>query len=252
MLSFVIVPDIHVHGFVCERSVVTNAIQHIGKNYVLNLDLKNFFPGIEYNQVKRALCKYFSKETSQFIAKICTWTETDDLPVDVLPQGAPTSPILSNIVCETLDERLSKLASSFRLTYSRYADDITFSSNHSVYAKDSCFWQKLFSIITESGFQLNDSKTRLLKRGSRQEVTGITVENRLNVSRKWMKQLRAQVFHYEMYGGGNEEYRRIMGKIAFLKMVRGSMDERACKLCNRAKYSYHRPSFYSSRQSVAM
>lgn len=159
MLSFVIVPDIHVHGFVCERSVVTNAIQHIGKNYVLNLDLKNFFPGIEYNQVKRALCKYFSKETSQFIAKICTWTETDDLPVDVLPQGAPTSPILSNIVCETLDERLSKLASSFRLTYSRYADDITFSSNHCVYAKDSCFWQKLFSIIAESGFQLNDSKT---------------------------------------------------------------------------------------------
>ena len=91
------------------------------------------------------------------------------------------------------------------------------------------------SIIEVDGIKYE----RLLKKGTRQEVTGITVGERLNVSRKWMKQLRAQVFHYEMYGGSNEEYRSIMGKIAFLKMVRGSMDERAYKLCNRAMHSHH-------------
>lgn len=153
-----------------------------------------------------------------------------DLHEDVLPQGAPTSPVLSNIVCETLDSRLSGLAKRFGLTYSRYADDMTFSSYHRVYAKDSVFWAELHSIIEECGFRLNDSKTRLLKKGTRQEVTGITVEERLNVSRKWMKLLRTQVFHYEMYGGSEETYRSLMGKIAFLKMVRGGDDERSCRL----------------------
>ena len=239
LLSFAVAPDSHAHGFICERSVITNASMHLGKNYVLNLDLKNFFPSITFHQVERALRKYFSKEISAFIAKICTWTDENNSHEDVLPQGASTSPILSNIVCEVLDERLGELAKSYGLTYSRYADDLTFSSNHSVYSKDSSFWLKLSSIITECGFQINESKTRLLKKGTRQEVTGITVGERLNVSRKWMKQLRAQVFHYEMYGGSNEEYRSIMGKIAFLKMVRGSMDERAYKLCNRARHSHH-------------
>ncbi|MCQ2117637.1 MAG: reverse transcriptase family protein [Bacteroidales bacterium] len=239
LLSFAVAPDTHAHGFIRKRSVITNASIHIGKNYVLNLDLKNFFPSITYHQVERALRKYFCKEVSAFIAKICTWTDSDKSPEDVLPQGAPTSPILSNMACEVLDTRLSELAASYGLTYSRYADDITFSSNHSVYSKESAFWPKLRAVITECGFQINESKTRLLKKGARQEVTGITVEEKLNVSRKWMKQLRAQLFHYEMYGGSDEEYRSIMGKIAFLKMVRGSMDERAYKLYNRARHSHH-------------
>ena len=148
LLSFAVTPDSHAHGFIRERSVITNASLHVGKNYVLNLDLKNFFPSITYSQVVRALRKRFNKETSTFIAKICTWRESDDLLEDVLPQGAPTSPILSNMVCEPLDEKLSKLAVNFGLTYSRYADDITFSSNHSVYSNDSSFWSKLRSKST--------------------------------------------------------------------------------------------------------
>ena len=232
--------DEHAHGFIQGHSVITNASQHLRKTYVLNLDLKNFFPGITFHQVESALRKYFSKDVAIFIAKLCTWTDVEQGHAeDVLPQGAPTSPVLSNIVCETLDSRLSGLAKRFGLTYSRYADDMTFSSYHSVYAKDSLFWTELHSIIEECGFRLNDNKTRLLKRGTRQEVTGITVEDRLNVSRKWMKLLRTQVFHYEMYGGSEETYRSLMGKIAFLKMVRGSDDERACRLYNRVR-RYHR------------
>lgn len=229
----------YANGFIQGRSVITNAAPHIGKTYVLNVDLKDFFPGITFHQVVHALHKYFSKEVSVFIAKLCTWTDDVlDLPEDVLPQGAPTSPVISNIVCETMDERLGGLANRFGLTYTRYADDITFSSYHSVYAKDSVFWKTFLCIINESGFQLNEKKTRLLKRGERQEVTGITVESKLNVSRKWMKNLRAQVFQYEMFGGSEDEYRSIMGKIAFLKMVRGSNDERTSRLYTRARSSH--------------
>lgn len=239
LLAMVSSPDDHAHGFIEKRSVITNAQQHIGKNYVLNLDLKNFFPGIYFHHVVNALQKYFSRDVSVFIAKLCTWTETgDDLPEDVLPQGAPTSPVLSNIVCEAMDARLGGLAKRFGLTYTRYADDMTFSSYHSIYAKGSDFWTELHSIIEDSGFRLNEKKTRLLKKGSRQEVTGITVGERLNVSRKWMKNLRAQVFQYEMYGGSEEEYRSIMGKIAFLKMVRGGDDDRSCRLYRRIRYSH--------------
>lgn len=120
---------------------------------------------------------------------------------------------------------------------------MTFSSYHSVYASDSDFWTELHSIIEDSGFRINEKKTRLLKKGTRQEVTGITVGNRLNVSRKWMKRLRAQIFQYEMYGGSEDEYRSIMGKIAFLKMVRGGDDDRARRLYRRIK---------SSRRAIPM
>lgn len=239
LLAMVSAPNEHAHGFIENHSVITNAQQHLGRNYVLNLDLKDFFPGIYFHQVIHALQKYFSKDVSVFIAKLCTWTETgDDLPEDVLPQGAPTSPVLSNIVCEAMDARLGGLAKRFGVTYTRYADDMTFSSYHSVYAKDSDFWTELHSIIEDSGFRLNEKKNRLLKKGARQEVTGITVGECLNVSRKWMKNLRAQVFRYEMYGGSEEEYRSIMGKIAFLKMVRGGDDERSCRLYKRIRYSH--------------
>lgn len=244
LLAMVSSPDEHAHGFIEKRSVITNAQQHIGKTYVLNLDLKDFFPSVYFHRIVHALQKYFSRDVSVFIAKLCTWTETgDDLPEDVLPQGAPTSPVLSNIVCEAMDARLGGLAKRFGLTYTRYADDMTFSSYHSVYASDSDFWTELHSIIEDSGFRINEKKTRLLKKGTRQEVTGITVGNRLNVSRKWMKRLRAQIFQYEMYGGSVDEYRSLMGKIAFLKMVRGWDDDRARRLYRRIK---------SSRRAIPM
>ena len=105
----------------------------------------------------------------QMISALCTWTEqrTDDLPEQVLPQGAPTSPILSDIVCQTMDRRLNGLAIRFGLKYSRYADDITFSSQYSVYSNDSDFWQELKCIFDWRGFSINENKTHLLKSCSR-------------------------------------------------------------------------------------
>lgn len=240
LLSSCYEPEDCVHGFVKGRSVLTNAECHTGKNYVLNIDLKDFFPSISDSMVSHGLhaCG-IDRHVSDIIASLCTWTDLhdDDLPVNALPQGAPTSPILSNYACVIMDIRLEGLARRFGLTYTRYADDMTFSSYHSVYAKDSEFWKELRSIICQSGFTINESKTRLLKRGSRQEVTGITVCEKPNVPRRWLKNLRAAIYHAEMYGySGRKEFLSVMGKVAYLRMIRGN-DLLSEKLYLRAAYA---------------
>ena len=217
------IPDC-ANGFIRGRSVCTNAQRHVGKNYVLNMDIKDYFPSITGRMVRSALKRCgLQDRMASLIADMCTVSDTgnEDLPESVLPQGAPSSPVLSNLVCSVMDRRLEGLAKRFGLEYSRYADDITFSSYHSVYAEGSEFMTELRDIITGTGFTVNESKTRLQKRGSRQEVTGIIVNEKMNVSRRWLKNLRAAVFQIEMNGCGREEFRRVMGKIEYLGMVKG-------------------------------
>ena len=118
----------------------------------------------------------------------------------VLPQGSPVSPILTNIICERLDRRLTGLAKRFGVRYSRYADDITFSSMHNVYQKNGEFRIEMERIITEQNFSINQNKVRLQKNNVRQEVTGITVNKKTNVSQKYIKQLRMWLYYWETYG----------------------------------------------------
>lgn len=245
LLSSCYSPDTCVKGFAKHESVVTNAVKHLHHNYILNIDIKDFFPSITQRMVRDSLiAKGVGSEVARRISILCTWydSRTDDLPEEVLPQGTPTSPVLSNIVCHLMDQRLKGLAKRFGLVYSRYADDITFSSNHSVYSKDSEFWKELDRIIYQSGFTINEKKTRLLKQGSRQEVTGLTVGEKLNVSRKWLKNLRAAIFQMEMYGCSKQECRRIRGKLSYLKMVRG-YDEVYWKLDIRYDNALHSAPF---------
>jgi len=161
---------------------------------------------------------------------------------NVLPQGAPTSPIITNIICKRLDIRLSGLAKRFGLKYSRYADDITFSSEHNVYQRDGEFNKELERIIQSQGFNIKDSKTRLQKEGHRQEVTGLLVNKKVNVQKRYIKQLRTWIYLLEKYDyaqahqiflkhylndRGNVKKKTvrienvIMGKLEYLKMVRG-------------------------------
>ena len=119
---------------------------------------------------------------------------------NVLPQGAPTSPILSNLVCQRLDFLLSAVAKRFGLNYSRYADDITFSSMHNVYQSDSDFIKELHRIIKDQGFHIKESKTRLQKEGYRKEVTGLLVNDKVNVQKRYIKQLRMWLYYWETYG----------------------------------------------------
>ena len=221
---YYLVPDC-VQGFTEGRSVATNAIVHTSKNYVLNIDLKDFFPTITYTRVMKSLQKLgFNEEVSDTIARLCTiplWDESGQMLRNALPQGSPASPLLSNIVCSSLDQRLMALAKRFGLTYSRYADDLTFSSNHSVYAKEGDFMKKLDEIVRSSGFKINEKKTRLQKKGSRQEVTGLIVGKKINAYRQFTKNLRAAVFHAEIYGCTHGEFNNIMGRISYLAMVKG-------------------------------
>lgn len=179
-------PSDYVMGFTEGRSVVTNANIHKGQNYVFNIDLKDFFPSIEQPRVwKRLQLKPFNfpAQVASLLAGLCSMREIreeDDgsqKAYYVLPQGAPTSPIITNMICDNLDRRLAGLAKRFGLRYSRYADDITFSSMHYVYQETGIFRKELERIITDQGFKINTNKTRLQKRGSRQEVTGIIISN---------------------------------------------------------------------------
>lgn len=169
----------------------------------------------------------------------------------VLPQGAPTSPVLSNIVCQRLDFLLTGLAKRFNLKYTRYADDITFSSMHNVYKKKSTFIQELDRIITDQGFETKTSKTRLQKYGYRQEVTGLVVNEKVNVKKSYIKELRMWLYYWDKYGYEKAEslFRKdyirdkghvknntaklknvLFGKLEYVKMVKGNNDTTYRKL----------------------
>lgn len=262
-------PSDYAMGFTEERSVVTNASVHKGQNYVFNIDLKDFFPSVEQRRVlKRFGAKpfNFNPEIALLLSGLCSMrvkreqadeTQTHDLDkefVYVLPQGAPTSPIITNMICDTLDRRLAGLARRFGLRYSRYADDITFSSMHYVYAEKGEFRKELARIIGSQGFTINDTKTRLQKKGSRQEVTGIIVSDKLNVTKKYVREIRSLLYIWEKYGysatmakflpkykaekghvkKGNPDLTNVInGKLMYLKMVKGDKDAAYTKLFNK-------------------
>lgn len=224
---YYLVPDC-VQGFTEGRSVSTNACKHTSKNYVFNIDLKDFFPTITYTRVMKSLLELgFNEEVSDIISRLCTipmWDEQKQMFRNALPQGSPASPLLSNIVCTSLDKRLSALAQRHGVTYSRYADDITFSSNHSVYSKNGQFFKELEDIVRALGFKINEKKTRLQKKGSRQEVTGLIVGEKVNTYRQFTKNLRAAVFHAETNGCTPHDFNNIMGRVSYLAMVKGPDD----------------------------
>lgn len=214
-------------AFVPHRSIVDNARVHLCKNYVLNLDLSDFFTSITSHMVERGLCQLgVSPIVAQCVSTICTYPIMVDKKVlNVVPQGAPTSPVISNICAMTLDCRLSGLAKRYHLSYTRYADDITFSSNHNVYHEGGEFMRELYRIISDCHFTVNTKKTRLQKRGSRQEVTGLTVCKKPNVGRKYIKNLRALIHHISMNEAPEmHDINVARGKLNFLRMVKGQED----------------------------
>ena len=250
-------PHASAMGFVPGRSIVCNAQVHTKKNFVYNIDLKNFFPTITSGRVfARMQSKPFScsKEIASLIADLCCYC--NDFGT-VLPQGAPTSPTLTNIICERLDLKLSRLATAYGLHYTRYADDITFSGMNNMFAEEGRFCQSVKHIIEdEEHFKINKDKTRLCHRGIRQEVTGITVNEKPNVTRKYIKQVRSMIHNWEVlgyeqaqarfieiYNKTNTKYHKakgnhhieniIAGKLLFLKMVKDEEDSIYKGLCER-------------------
>lgn len=239
-------PRACVMGFAEGRSVADNAKAHLCRNYVLNLDLKDFFPSIVKGRVwKRLTLKpyCFTDEVATVIAGLCTMKVVDEGGAArfVLPQGAPTSPILTNMICERLDRRLTGVAARFDLRYTRYADDMTFSCMRSTLSLKKEAYAEIMRVIEGQGFRVNEAKTRLQKRGSRIEVTGLVLSRKVNVTRKYRRDLDQILYVWEKFGytaayiramearssakRGRPSLEAIVrGKLDFLKMVKGDTD----------------------------
>lgn len=188
-------------------SIFTNAHTHTNKNLVLNIDIKDFFTSIKFNRLVGFFIqnKYFelSEEVAFTIARIATFRENDDV-MGYLPQGSPCSPIISNLFTAMLDSRLVKLCKKNQCLYTRYADDITISTN----LKE--FPQEILTVVNDKvklndrlqrqfeafGFNINHKKTRISDRKQRQVVTGLVVNKKVNINQSYYKATRAMVDNY--------------------------------------------------------
>lgn len=241
ILQTIYLPHESAFGFIQNASIIENATQHINKEYVFNIDLKDFFASITADKVALFLQKppfelkkqsSFKETLSQLIAAIASFKLSKDMPV--LPQGSPLSPILSNIVCQSFDDSLLNLAKRFKVTYSRYADDISFSGDINIFSLKGEFYQHLKEIIEEEGFLINTDKVRLQSKKWRQEVTGLVVNEKVNIRKKYVKELRMWLYLWETYGYDKASeilhrnttkktslYLILNGKLNFLRMIKG-------------------------------
>ncbi|MES2411364.1 MAG: reverse transcriptase family protein [Bacteroidota bacterium] len=211
---------INAHGFALEKSIASNARPHIKKEVLINIDLKDFFPSVHYPRVKGMFRSLgYNEKISTILALICTESETDEVELDgkkyyvksgnrALPQGAPTSPAITNYLCRRMDARFTGLGKKYNFEYTRYADDLTFSCttyNADEFKKFLGFVKKT---IKSENFTIHPDKFKVLRKNSKQEVTGIVVNEKLSVERKKIKKFRATLYQVEKNGleGRNWNY----------------------------------------------
>ena len=189
-ILYVSQPSRYTKGFVPKLSIKDNARFHRAQRKVLSLDLKDFFPTVKRHRVYGLFHSFgYSQPVANLLARLCTLE-------NVLPQGAPTSPAITNLICRSLDKRIAGFALKHKLRYTRYADDITFSGEFNVGALITL----VRSIVESEGFTLNENKTRLMEAHQRQEVTGIVVNHHLQAPRKMRRELRKAIHYIEQYG----------------------------------------------------
>lgn len=226
------------HGFVRGRGTMSNAVPHVRRAVVVNADLKDFFPSITFPRVKGVFQQLgYSPAAATVLALLCTECPRQKVSYGgrellvatgprALPQGACTSPALSNLVARGLDGRLAGLARSLGWTYTRYADDLTFSANGEATAKTAWVLARLRHLTAEENFTVNEKKTRVQRPNAQQTVTGIVVNHRPNISREVIRRLRAILHRAKKEGlaAQNRDQRPnyaawLGGMIAYVSMV---------------------------------
>ena len=207
-------------GFVPGKSISDNALAHLNGREILKMDIKDFFPSISIRRVLAVFkgMGYFHR-IAYYLSALCCKDNH-------LPQGAPTSPILSNIIAKRLDYRLKNLAARFGLVYTRYADDMTFSGQH-IPLK---FISIVSEIVTDEGFQVNEDKTVIMREKQRKIITGVSVSSdKLCIPRAKKRWIRQQTYYIKRYGLRSHMRRnhiddpfydlRIKGYLAYWKSV---------------------------------
>jgi hypothetical protein len=258
------------HGFVSEKSIVSNAMPHLQSEVVINMDLKDFFPTITYDRVKGVFRNLgYSQHVATILALICSEQGVDKVELDGenwfiasgerrLPQGAPTSPMITNILCRHLDKRLAGLALKLGFRYTRYADDLTFSATHEGAKNVNLLLKTVREIVTSEGLVIHPDKTKVMRKGSRQEVTGITVNQKPTVCSKRLKQFRAFLHQIEKdksvqgkkWGQSNDCLESALGFARYVKMVQ---PEKGTELLKKTKeiISMIQPNYKPQRRLFA-
>lgn len=210
------------HGFEKGKNIITNAKIHRNRRFVLNFDLENFFESFHFGRVKGYFQKNRNFKLEEDVATIMAQLTCYQ---GVLPQGAPTSPIITNLICQILDFKLLDIAKKYKLDYTRYADDLTFSTNnHNFLECKNDFMKEITAVITKSGFKINEKKTRLQYRDSKQTVTGLVVNRKLNVDREYARTTKAMAHSLYTRGsfiinGQEGSMATLEGRFAFINQL---------------------------------
>jgi hypothetical protein len=217
------------HGFVRQRSIVSNALPHVGAEVVINIDMKDFFPTITYPRVKGVFRSFgYSEQIATILALVCTEPDVDQIELDgqtyyaagserLLPQGAPTSPALTNIICRKLDARLKGIAVKLGFNYTRYADDLTFSASGEAVTHVKTLMGFVKKVVKEEKLVIHPDKIRVLRKGARKEVTGIVVNDKPAVNAKELDRFRALLFQIEKDGPQGKHWNNSPNLLASIK-----------------------------------
>jgi len=212
ILDCILAPiDVHdaAVGFVRGRSPRHGALRHVGRRFLWNIDLKDFFPSINKTQVENMFASLgYPSQAVQVLSGLCCLNGS-------LPQGAPTSPAIANLVFRECDMKIAAICASQNVVYTRYADDLSFSCDTPVTLE---FRSDVEALVESRGFKLNRGKTRLMGSKCRREVTGLTVNEKVSVPRKKRREVRA-LFH--KLGNGpltSDEMQRLRGKATWISM----------------------------------
>lgn len=240
------------YGFIKERGALKNAQQHLKKRLVLNLDIKNFFPSINSGRV----FGLFQSKPFQFNKEVASVLTGLTCYENFLPQGSPASPILSNLIAFSMDRQFVQLAKADRLTYTRYADDITFSSAASSFpagyfkklGKDYICGEKVLNTMKANGFEVNPKKTRFFPKNKPHYVTGVKVNTKPNIPWNLVRQVRAMLHAWEKFGliaaaqhynskynvGHEKDFPSVVsGKIEYIRHIRTDLDKTYRKIYNK-------------------
>ncbi len=266
------------YGFISGKNILANANNHLRRKVVLNIDLKDFFGQIHFGRVRGMLIKKpynIGEEAATVIAQLACYN-------GILPQGAPSSPVITNMICSPLDTQLIKIAKKHNIRYTRYADDITFSTFDKNFSekivnndpKNVLLGSEIIKTLDNNGFKINNNKIFLNNRDTRQEVTGLVVNKFPNIKREKLKNLRAILFNCKKYGIlqtakkyvglgychnnyiidniNNEECEDVInswfkavlkGKIGFIKHIRGGQDFLFLKYAEKINCIFNEPIF---------